>query len=261
MNKADFFTHLRKRNSGLFGTSLSQGQVEGCDAILGECRKMRADLAQAAYILATAYGETGGKMQPRRENMSYSAERIRQVWPSRFGSVQEARPYARNPRGLANKVYNGRMGNRTGTDDGWHFRGNGMGQITGRYNHTKWGDNLGIDLLNNPSLMDDLGISVSSLVQPMLDGWATGKRLSQYVSGSHRDYHGARAVWGGVDAAKYAGYARSFQAALEAAGYAPAPVSVLLDYDPAPPKPAPQPAPTGFWAALLALFQSFKKGR
>ena len=66
MDKAVFFSHLRQRNSGVFGTSLSQAQVEGTEAVLNECIAQRADTAQAAYILATAYGETGGKMQPQR---------------------------------------------------------------------------------------------------------------------------------------------------------------------------------------------------
>src|SRR5438105_15847445 len=56
------------------------------------------------------------------ENMSYSAGRMMQVWPSRFPTMASAAPYANNPKALANKVYNGRMGNRTGTDDGFNFR-------------------------------------------------------------------------------------------------------------------------------------------
>src|SRR4051812_48849098 len=51
------------------------------------------------------------------ENMNYSAKRMTQVWPSRFPTIESAAPYANNPRALANKVYNGRMGNHLGTDD------------------------------------------------------------------------------------------------------------------------------------------------
>lgn len=202
-------------------------QVNGVEAVLKECIKRGADIPQTAYILATAHGETGGRMQPARENMSYTAERIRQVWPSRFPSVAAAKPFERNPVALANKVYNGRMGNVIGSNDGWLFRGNGIPQLTGRENHAKWGARLGINLLLKPELMNDLSVSVRALVQPMLDGWATGLRLDRFVSGQRRDYTGARAVWGGVDAAKYAALARAYEAALAASGYT-APVSQPL---------------------------------
>src|SRR6266516_4516276 len=62
------------------------------------------------------------------ENLNYTASRMTQVWPSRFPTVSSAVPYANNPKALANKVYNGRMGNRAGSDDGWNFRGRGGSQ-------------------------------------------------------------------------------------------------------------------------------------
>jgi putative chitinase len=55
-----------------------------------------------------------------------------QIWPSRFPTMASAQPYAGNPRALANKVCDGRMGNAVGSDDGWHFRGRGGSQTTGR---------------------------------------------------------------------------------------------------------------------------------
>jgi putative chitinase len=70
------------------------------------------------------------------ESLSYSAARLTAVWPRRFPSLAAAQPFARNGQALANKVYNGRMGNRVGSDDGWHFRGRGPKQLTGRENYT-----------------------------------------------------------------------------------------------------------------------------
>lgn len=78
------------------------------------------------------------------ENLNYSAERLTQVWPKRFPTVESATPYAHNPRALANKVYNGRMGNRNGTDDGWIFRGKGPLQATGRDKGAQLGKKLGV---------------------------------------------------------------------------------------------------------------------
>ncbi len=65
------------------------------------------------------------------ENLNYSARRMCQVWPSRFRTIESAIPYVGNPRALGNKVYNGRMGNRPGTDDGYNHRGRGATQTTG----------------------------------------------------------------------------------------------------------------------------------
>ena len=39
------------------------------------------------------------------ENLSYSAQRAHEVWPTRFSTVASAEPYAHNPRALGNKVY------------------------------------------------------------------------------------------------------------------------------------------------------------
>lgn len=77
------------------------------------------------------------------ENLSYSALRMCQVWPSRFKTVADVTPYARNPKALANKVYGGRLGN-VNPDDGWTFRGQGLLQTTGRANVAKLAKALNI---------------------------------------------------------------------------------------------------------------------
>jgi len=84
------------------------------------------------------------------ENLNYSASRIAQVWPSRPSAIA----FAHNPRKLANAVYNGRMGNRTGTDDGWNYRGRGGSQVTGREGYQKLAAKSGLDLLGNPDLVN-----------------------------------------------------------------------------------------------------------
>ena len=89
------------------------------------------------------------------ENLNYSASRMTQVWPSRFPTIEDAVPYANNPQKLANKVYNGRMGNQMYSNDGWNFRGRGGTQVTGREGYTKLGQKLGIDLTASPSLVND----------------------------------------------------------------------------------------------------------
>ena len=71
-----------------------------------------------------------------QENLNYSARRLTQVWPRRFPSLAAAQPFAMNPEALANRVYNGRMGNRPESPDGYWFRGRGPKQLTGRDNYT-----------------------------------------------------------------------------------------------------------------------------
>eukprot|EP01035_Chromulina_nebulosa_P039535 gene39535-53459_t len=87
------------------------------------------------------------------ESLDYSAGRMMQVWPSRFPTMASAAPYAHNPRALANKVYNGRMGNRAGSDDGWNFRGRGGAQTTGREGYERVRKQTGVDVVSQPDLL------------------------------------------------------------------------------------------------------------
>lgn len=65
------FRELRSRTSGIFGTSLSQAQAQDIEAILNEAERRGTPLKHLAYIPATPYLETGGKMQPIRKNLNY----------------------------------------------------------------------------------------------------------------------------------------------------------------------------------------------
>jgi putative chitinase len=109
---------------------------------------------QVAHIMAQISHECGAGLEVV-ENLSYSARRMTQVWPSRFPTVASALPYANNPRKLGDKVYGGRMGNRAGTDDGYNNRGRGAAQTTGAEGYAKLAAKTGIDLVNNPDLIND----------------------------------------------------------------------------------------------------------
>ena len=59
---------------------------------------------RAAHLLGQASHESGG-FKRVKESLYYSSpERIQKVWPTRFRTVQDAEPYARNPEKLAGKV-------------------------------------------------------------------------------------------------------------------------------------------------------------
>jgi putative chitinase len=104
-----------------------------------------------AHFLAQAFHESVGFTQ-LLENMNYSAERLMQVWPSRFPNRAIADQYARQPEKLANFVYGGRLGN-TQPGDGWRYRGRGIFQLTGRANYAAYAADSGIDVVGNPDLL------------------------------------------------------------------------------------------------------------
>lgn len=83
------------------------------------------------------------------ENLSYSAQRLCQVWPNRFPNMTIASQYAHNPQALAEKVYGGRMGNNS-PGDGYKYRGRGPEQTTGKNEYQEAQKLTGLDLVDNP---------------------------------------------------------------------------------------------------------------
>ena len=113
-----------------------------------------------AHFVAQVLHESGG-LGRLVENLNYSAERLCAVWPKRFPNPDRARPYARNPEGLANYVYGGRMGN-IDPGDGWRYRGRGLIQITGRDNYALVQELTGLQTLDDPDLLCEPGPALLS---------------------------------------------------------------------------------------------------
>jgi len=81
------------------------------------------------------------------ENLNYrTAGALMRAWPKRFRSEASCVGFLGNPVALANKVYNGRMGNRPGTDDGWINRGTGLLQQTGADNLIALAKQMGVSV-------------------------------------------------------------------------------------------------------------------
>lgn len=278
MDRPRFYVALRARTSALFGTSLSQAQVSGLEVILDAGQRAGLSLHRLAYVLATAYHETGGKMQPVTENLTYtSAARIRAVWPKRFSSIAAAIPYVRNPQGLANRVYADRMGNGPeASGDGWRYRGRALPQLTGRENYEKASKLVGVDLVSDPDAANDTDISAHILIEGMRSGMFTGKKLADFIAGNLVDYVGARAIInadGKANGRLVASYAKAFEAALGDAGYlgdvpettapsagnsAEAPDLTVSVQPPVEPKSVAA-GKRRFWAALADLFSLFTR--
>jgi len=107
---------------------------------------------QAAFIGQCAH--ESGNFKTLQENLNYSAEGLMKTWPSRFPDLQTANQYARNPAKIAGKVYNGRLGN-TNEEEAAKYLGRGLIQLTGKENYERCGSAIGVDLINEPTLLGE----------------------------------------------------------------------------------------------------------
>lgn len=110
---------------------------------------------RAAHLMGQASHESAG-FKRTKESLYYSTpERLMQVWPSRFPTLESAEPYAKNPTKLAGKVYAGRMGNET-EEQAAMFLGRGFLQLTGRDNYRSFSADMRLpDVMTDPSLVED----------------------------------------------------------------------------------------------------------
>ncbi len=106
-----------------------------------------------AHFLGQASHESGD-FTVKVENLHYSANRLLQIFPTYFKTLEKATAYANQPEKIANLVYSNRMGNGDeNSGDGWKYKGKGYLQITGRDNHKALSDDMGIDFIANPDLI------------------------------------------------------------------------------------------------------------
>jgi hypothetical protein len=191
INRKSFFLQVRV---SLFDGKLSQSQVDGMTVILDEWESSGfTDTRWLAYMLATAYHETGRTMQPIEE------------W-----GKGKRRPYGSNNKQDGTKY----------TDTTNIFYGRGFVQITWYENYKKMGKILGIDLINNPELALDPKIAVKIMFEGMttsksLKGDFTNKHLGHYFNDKVDDPKNARRIINGLDKAELIrGYYNEFNKAL-----------------------------------------------
>jgi hypothetical protein len=264
MNRAAFFAALRARNSGVFGTSLSQAQVNGIEGILdafithGDGRR-----STLAYGLATAYHETGRRMVPVREGFATTDAGARRAVAKLAEKRGPNSPPAKY--GVSTPPY------------GHAYYGRGHVQLTWIDNYRESSADAGADLVANPDAMLDPVISARVLIKGLIDGrWnGRGKGVGYYADQdglpglSEVEAIAARRTVNVQDkAAEIAGYYRAFDAALVAGSWqdaAPA-YPIIATIPPrapeapasaeAPLQPLPAPEPKGgLLAWLLGLFK------
>ena len=153
---------------------------------------------QAAYVLATAYHETAHTMKPVRE---YGGEKY-----------------------LKSKKY-------------YPYVGMGYVQLTWDYNYKKASKLLDVDFLKNPKLLLDPKYASPIIVVGMMEGWFTGKKLSDYITLKISDFKSARKIVNGLDKAELiADYAKQYDNMLKDIGYGEQ-MPVILPDKPVQPLP------------------------
>jgi hypothetical protein len=142
-------------------------------AIIAAATAQQLTKPQIAYILATAEHESDS-----------------------FKTLEE---YA------GGEKYEGRtedLGN-TQPGDGPRFKGRGFVQLTGRLNYTRYRETTGIKLVELPIIMMNWpALAVFTMVDGMMRGVYTGRRLDEFVNSTKQDFFNARQVVNGHDRAQ-----------------------------------------------------------
>jgi predicted chitinase len=178
-NLQTFFTEYRT----YFGKISKQQTIDVLSSILeANTAKYNLPLEQLAYLLATAYHETGHDFVPKRE-LGGSAYFIKKYWT------------------------NQRVAKWLGNDDASEavkYCGRGLVQITGETNYERFG------IASNPEMALETGTAIRIIFEGMIKGIFTGKKLSDYNKSIGYDFVNARRIINGVDRAadiaKYANY-------------------------------------------------------
>lgn len=131
-------------------------------------------------------------LEDLEEDLDYRTPgRLMAVWPRRFFSLADERPFLRNPEALANKVYGGRMGN-TRPGWGWRYRGSGLIQITGADNYRAVQAATGVPVFEQPELLRQATAEALRVVV----AWWEGNVPDVFMGNVHKV---TRAVNGGTN--------------------------------------------------------------
>lgn len=157
---AKFYDALR--DTTILGPKISPDEFDGCEKLLTACASRNFVLPHTAYVLATAYHETAGTMQPIGE---YGGD----AYFLRMYDINGARP------DKARELGNVQPG------DGVKYHGRGYPQVTGRNNYRRLGQALGLPLENEPDLLLRADVAATATVYAMANGTFTGVSLSDAI--------------------------------------------------------------------------------
>ena len=160
MNLAAFFDAVRPLGRG---GRLTQTQVSGFEAIILHCLHEDLTLEHTAYVLATAWHETGARMEAVREGFAKTDQGSRRAVARLF------------ERGIIRQNY------ALPQSNGNSYYGRGFVQLTHLENYAKTGHSLGIDLVTYPDRMLDTDVSIRAMVWGMVTGAYRGKSLEDIL--------------------------------------------------------------------------------
>lgn len=184
IDRRKFFAGVRH---GPFPGKLTQKQVNGLNVILDAWEASKGtDLRQLAYILAQPAIETGMRYEPIIEAGG-------NAYFTRLYDVQGQNPARARS-----------MGN-TKPGDGARYRGRGFVQITWHKNYERYRKavlaKFGVDILADPDKAMIPEVAAYILVDGMLNGVFTGKKLADYFNSKITDWRNARRIVNGLDKA------------------------------------------------------------
>jgi len=157
---------------------LTQSEVKAIEAFLNLYESAKKDFTtpQWTYIFATVFHETAGTFLPIKEA----------YWLSENWRKNNLRYFP--------------------------FYGRGYVQITWEANYSKFSKLLGIDFVKYPDRVMEVKSSFFILTYGFKHGSFTGKKISDYINDTLKDYEGARRCINGNDKRELiANYARTFE--------------------------------------------------
>ena len=181
--------------------SLSQDAVDNINLIVETCEKYNLSYPQASYVLATTFWETARTFKPIEE---YGKGKGR-----KYGIIYT------NTEGVKYGIAGSGGDTYLYSDYPHLYYGRGLAQLTHMVNYKFAGEQLGIDLINNPDLALQPKYAAEILVKGSKEGWFTSKKLSDYINDKSKNYCQARRVINSLDKAQLiASYAVVFEKAL-----------------------------------------------
>lgn len=186
-----FFDTVRGPHKDALARTLTVPQVQGFERLIGMGGRFNLPLAHMAYVLATAWWETGFAMQPVREKGGHA-------YLDKYDTGRLAKVLGNTPED---------------DDDGQLYAGRGDVQLTGRRNYELATQKLrafGVigatdDLILTPDLALRPDVSAAVIVIGMAEGWFSRSGMEAYLpssgSASMAQFVKARAVVNGSNKA------------------------------------------------------------
>ena len=160
---------------------LDQKEVDALDSFINfvDANFKRLTIPQWAYVFATTFHETNATFLPIKEA----------YWLSEDWRKKNLRYYP--------------------------YYGRGFVQITWKENYAKFSKQLNEDFVKNPDLVMLPKYAFQILIDGFINGYFTGKKITDFIDCSVKDYKGARRCINGTDKAQLiASYALEFESIL-----------------------------------------------